>query len=128
MARALVGNLFLILFCILIFPGFLFLTVAALTAEYVDRKLCARLQNRIGPPWFQPWADFIKLLAKENLVPELVDRPMFSLTPLVALTSVVTALMYIPIWKPTALFAFKGDVIVGLYLLSVPTVAFFLGG
>ena len=117
-----------VLFCILIFPGFLFLATAALFAEYVDRKLCAKLQNRIGPPWFQPWADFIKLLAKESLVPELVDRPMFAITPIVALTSVVTALMYIPIWKPAALFAFKGDVIVVLYLLSIPTVAFFLGG
>jgi len=117
-----------VLFCILIFPGFLFLAVIALFAEYVDRKLCAKLQNRIGPPWFQPWADFIKLLAKENLVPELVDRPMFAATPIVALTAVVTAVLYIPIWKPSALFAFKGDVIVILYLLSIPTVAFFLGG
>ena len=122
------GTLAGVLFHILIFPGFLFLATAALLAEYVDRKLCARLQNRVGPPWFQPWADFIKLLAKENLVPELADRPMFAATPLVALTSVVTALMYIPIWKPTALFAFKGDAIVVLYLLSIPTVAFFLGG
>ena len=70
-----------VLFYILIFPGFLSLVVLALLAEYVDRKLCARLQNRIGPPWFQPWADFIKLLAKENLVPDLVDRPMFAATP-----------------------------------------------
>jgi len=117
-----------VLFYILIFPGFLFLAVTALFAEYVDRKLCAKLQNRVGPPWFQPWADFIKLLAKENLVPELADRPMFAITPLVALTAVVTALMYIPIWKPSALFAFKGDVIVVLYLMSIPTIAFFLGG
>jgi NADH-quinone oxidoreductase subunit H len=117
-----------VLFHILIFPGFLFLATIALFAEYVDRKLCARLQNRVGPPWFQPWADFIKLLAKEDLVPELVDRPMFAIAPLVALTSVVTALMYIPIWSPSALFAFKGDAIVVLYLLSIPTVAFFLGG
>jgi NADH-quinone oxidoreductase subunit H len=124
MERTLAGNLFYIL----IFPGFLFLAVAALWAEYVDRKLCAKLQNRVGPPWFQPWADFIKLLAKENLVPELVDRPMFTLTPIFALTAVVTAVLYIPIWKPEALFAFKGDVIIVLYLLSIPTVAFFLGG
>jgi NADH-quinone oxidoreductase subunit H len=117
-----------VLFHILIFPGLLFLATMALFAEYVDRKVCARLQNRVGPPWFQPWADFIKLLAKENLVPELVDRPMFAATPIVALTAVVTAVLYIPIWKPSALFAFKGDVIVILYLLSIPTVAFFLGG
>jgi len=116
------------LFSILVFPGLLFMGVIALFAEYVDRKVCARLQNRVGPPWFQPWADFIKLVAKENLVPELADRPMFLVMPIFALTAVVTALVYIPIWSTTALFHFKGDVIVVLYLLTIPTVTFFLGG
>lgn len=37
------GTLAGVLFHILIFPGFLFLATAALLAEYVDRKLCARL-------------------------------------------------------------------------------------
>ena len=49
------------LFNIVIFPGFLFLAAAGFAAEFIDRKLYARLQNRVGPPWFQPWADFIKL-------------------------------------------------------------------
>ena len=53
------------LFYILIFPGFLFLSAFGLAAEFFDRKLYARLQNRVGPPWFQPLADFIKLAAKE---------------------------------------------------------------
>ena len=55
-------------------------------AEYVDRKLYARLQNRVGPPWFQPLADFIKLLAKEDIIPENADPTMFGLMPVVALT------------------------------------------
>ena len=58
-----------ILFYILIFPGFLFVLVFGFAAEYIDRKLCARLQNRIGPPWYQPVADFIKLVAKEDAYP-----------------------------------------------------------
>ena len=40
---------------------FVFLSAFGFLAEFVDRKLCARLQNRVGPPWFQPVADFIKL-------------------------------------------------------------------
>ena len=58
------------LFHMLVFPGFLFLCVLAFVAEYFDRKLYARLQNRVGPPWFQPFADFVKLAAKEDIVPE----------------------------------------------------------
>jgi NADH-quinone oxidoreductase subunit H len=113
---------------ILIFPGFVFLTVFAWAAEYVDRKLCARLQNRVGPPWFQPFADFVKLAAKEDIMPGQADRSIFILAPVIALASTVTAFFYIPIWSHSALFAFEGDLIVVLYLLTVPTIMFFLAG
>ena len=46
-------------FQILIFPGICFLFTFGLIGEYVDRKFYARFQNRVGPPWFQPLADFI---------------------------------------------------------------------
>jgi NADH-quinone oxidoreductase subunit H len=113
---------------ILLFPGFLFLTVFALLAEYVDRKLHAMLQNRIGPPWYQPLADLIKLAAKEDLIPSQVDRWLFKLAPVFALTAVVTSSLYIPVWQHGTRFSFSGDVIVVLYLLTIPTVTFFLGG
>ena len=69
------------LFNIFIFPGLCFLFVFGLLGEYVDRKLCARLQNRIGPPWFQPLADFIKLISKEEVIPEEADITVFKLMP-----------------------------------------------
>lgn len=113
---------------ILFFPGFLFLTIFAWAAEYVDRKLCARLQNRVGPPWFQPFADFVKLAAKEDITPGQADRAIFTLAPVIALAATVTAFFYIPIWSHDALFSFEGDLIVVLYLLTVPTITFFLAG
>ncbi len=116
------------LFCILIFPGFLFLSAVSLFAEYFDRKLYARLQNRVGPPWFQPLADFIKLLGKEDVVPEEADRTMFDLSPVFALAAVIVAFFYIPMWGARALYSFSGDLIVVLYLLTIPTLTFFLGG
>ena len=73
------------LFYILVFPGFLFLFIFGFIAEYVDRKLYARFQNRIGPPWFQPVADFIKLLSKEEIIPEEADVAVFKLMPIFAL-------------------------------------------
>lgn len=116
------------LFSLLIFPGLLFLIVMGFAGEYIDRKLCARLQNRIGPPWFQPVADFIKLAAKEDVVPDDADPRMFSFMPVFALAASVTAIFYIPIWGTKALFSFKGDLIVVLYLLTIPTLTYFLGG
>jgi NADH-quinone oxidoreductase subunit H len=116
------------LFYIVVFPGFLFLSVIGLFAEWVDRILYARLQNRQGPPWFQPTADFIKLISKEDIVPENADPAIFKLMPLFALIAVVTSFLYIPVWKTSALFSFNGDIIVVLYLLTIPTLTFFLGG
>jgi NADH-quinone oxidoreductase subunit H len=116
------------IFYILVFPGIIFLGVAGLFAEYVDRKLYARLQNRMGPPWFQPFADFIKLSAKEAVVPERASAVMFRLMPVVAATAAVTAFFYIPMWRTQAIYSFSGDIIVVLYLLTIPTLTFFLGG
>ena len=113
---------------ILIFPGLFFLLVLGLAGQFVDRKLYARLQNRVGPPWFQPVADFFKLLGKESVVPEEADRRMFVMAPIFALAAVVAAYLYIPLWSTKPLFSFSGDLVVVLYLLLIPTLTFFLGG
>ncbi len=117
------------IFYILVFPGLLFLSIAGLFTEYVDRKIYARLQNRVGPPWFQPFADFIKLLSKENIIPGATEEKiMFKVLPSFALAAIVTSFLYIPIWGTKALFSFHGDIIVVLYLLTIPTITFFLAG
>lgn len=118
----------LAIFYILVFPGFLFLTAFGLIAEFIDRKIYARLQNRIGPPWFQPFADLIKLLSKEDIVPTDATRRMFQVAPLFALSATVTAFFYIPAWSLKSLYSFNGDILVVLYLLTIPTLAFFIGG
>ena len=113
---------------IVVFPGFLFLIASGLALAWVDRKLVARFQNRVGPPIFQPLADLIKLLAKEDLIPEKASRAIFSVVPLIGLAGVVASVIYIPIWGPSAVRDFAGDLIVVLYLLTLPAFALFLGG
>jgi NADH-quinone oxidoreductase subunit H len=115
-------------FFILIFPGFLFLIAFGLFCEWVDRKVYARLQQRVGPPIFQPFADLVKLLGKEDIIPGKVDRTLFQYTPLVAFAAVMTPIMNIPIWSPRALYPLPGDLILVLYLLSIPTLALFVIG
>ncbi len=116
------------IFQILVFPGFLFLAFLGLAFEYLDRIFYARFQNRVGPPWFQPLADFIKLISKETVLPLDADNTFFKAMPVVALASVVCAALSIPMWSFASANSFSGDVIVVLYLLTLPTFTFFLGG
>jgi NADH-quinone oxidoreductase subunit H len=113
---------------LLIFPGGLFLILAGLAYEYVDRKLVARFQNRIGPRWFQPLADLVKLLSKEEIVPQGVQRGLFYLLPLFALASALTAALYVPMVGLKPAYTFQGDLIVTIYLLSVLTLSMGLAG
>lgn len=118
----------LALFHILIFPGMLFLGAYALMFAFLDRKLCARLQNRKGPRWYQPLADFLKLLGKETIIPAQADKRVFAFLPVMTLAAVTAAYLYIPIWTSSSLYPFEGDLIVVLYLLTLPTLCFFLAG
>lgn len=109
------------------FPGFIFLSIYGIILQWVDRKLAARFQNRVGPPFYQPVADFIKLISKEIIIPDNADVILFKSLPYVAITSIVTAITMLPITgKP--LISFEGDLIVVIYLLTIPTVTFFLAG
>lgn len=121
-------DILLQLFYILVFPGLLFLVVFGLLADWVDRKLYAKMQNRQGPPWFQPFADFIKLLSKETIIPKYAEKPMFGILPYVAIAAIVTSVFMIPIYNETSLVDFQGDLIAVAYLLSIPTMCFFLVG
>jgi len=116
------------LFRILVFPGLIFLAAYALLCEYIDRKVYARLQNRMGPPWYQPLADFLKLLGKETIIPADANRSMFQILPVISLSSVAAAFIYVPVLGASAVHSFEGDLIVVLYFLTIPTMCEFLGG
>ncbi len=120
-------DLLVVLITLLIFPGFAFLIVCALLFQWIDRRTIARLQARVGPPWYQPLADLIKLLAKESVLPTGADLPICTALPLVSLAAVLTAAMYIPVGG-YEVYAFEGDLIVVLFLLSLPALFYFLAG
>ena len=116
------------LVALLFFPGGLFLIASGLVFEYIDRKLVARFQNRYGPRWFQPLADVIKLLAKEEILPTGVVKSLFIILPVVSLAAALTAGLYVPLFGFKPVFNFQGDLIVTLYLLSMMTLCIGLAG
>jgi NADH-quinone oxidoreductase subunit H len=116
-----------IFFDYLIFPGFLFSAVVGLLAGWVDRKVTARIQWRVGPPWHQNFTDILKLLGKETIVPEGA-KFTFLFSPYLGLLSVVLVAALLGEGIIFPLQGFVGDLIVVLYLLTIPAIALIMGG
>ena len=76
--------------------------VMVLILTYMERKVFARLQDRIGPnrwgPWgiFQAVADAIKMLIKEDIIPASADRLLFNLAPVLMMIPAVLLLAVLP--------------------------------
>lgn len=82
----------------------------------------------MGPPWYQPLADFLKLIGKETIIPSGANKGMFQTLPLISLAAVAAAFVYVPVTGKTSSFSFEGDLIILLYLITVPALVAFLAG
>src|SRR5881392_1171369 len=95
-------------------------------ATYLERKVSAFMQARLGPmrvgPWglLQPLADGIKLLLKEDIIPSKADRAVFILAPIVSVVAALVVLAVVP-WGAT--WATIANVNIGLlFILAVSSV------
>lgn len=121
-------NTLITLFKILIFPTGLTLILVGMFYEWVDHKLVARFQSRIGPRWFQPLADIVKLFAKEQITPRIANPMLFFGLPVMALSGALTSALYVPMLGLAPSASFPGDLVVALYLLSLLTISISLAG
>lgn len=113
----------------LLFYGFLLTAAIGLLGSWVDRKLTARLQYRVGPPVLQPLIDLVKLLGKETLVPSGgTSRITFLMSPVVGLSSVMVVSTLLWINNINTYNTFIADIIVVLYLLIIPFISIMMGG
>ena len=87
-----------------------------------ERRICAAIQNRVGPNrvgpmgLLQPLADVIKLLFKEEIIPDRADRTLFSLAPLLAFAPAAISFVAIPVGRDLQV----ADLNVGvLYVLAI---------
>jgi NADH-quinone oxidoreductase subunit H len=94
----------------LIFVVFNMLVMSAAFMVWLERKVCAYIQDRKGPNRvgfegsLQPFADVIKLLFKEQLKPKAADTVLFALAPLVSTTAAFAAFSVVPFGTQTDLF------------------------
>lgn len=70
---------------------------------WLERKVAARIQDRLGPTrvggrfgWLQPPADGIKLLFKEDIIPEAADGPLFRLAPYISFCAAFCGYLALP--------------------------------
>lgn len=113
---------------ILLFPGLLFTALGGLLLAGIDRKVLARMQRRIGPPVIQPFYDFFKLMGKETIVPAAARAGIYKYAPLAGTISLALMMLFFPIFGHKAAFGTTADLIVILYLLTIPAVAMIIGG
>jgi NADH-quinone oxidoreductase subunit H len=115
------------IFYLLIFPGLLFISILGLLIGWVDRKVSARFQFRVGPPVFQNFNDFFKLLGKETILIKEGVITIFIIAPFIAFAMIVlvSSIIGISLFYSTS---FGGDLIVVMYLLMINSVMIILGG
>lgn len=104
---------------------FIILTLIAYLV-YLERKVSAFMQARLGPmrvgPWglLQPAADGLKLLLKEDIIPIKADRTVFMIAPVISVVAALVVLAVIP-WGPV--WATIANVNIGLlFILAVSSV------
>lgn len=114
------------IFELVVYPGFIFATTIGLFASWVDRKVSAKVQWRVGPPLFQPFYDLVKLMGKETLAPQEGNRVGFLLAPFIGFAGII--LSSVILWKANGGQSFVGDLFVLIYLLILPALAVILGG
>jgi NADH-quinone oxidoreductase subunit H len=89
---------------------FVMLLSSAAGMVYVERKVAALLQQRVGPylvgykGLLQPLADVIKLMFKEELRPRAADPILFALAPIISATAAFSAFAVVPFGAETTLF------------------------
>ena len=118
--------------------GFIVLNVVIGLVTYVtllERKFAARMQSRIGPyyvgwphGWLQPIADALKLMMKEDVVPDRADRWVYNLAPIAFLLPCILIFATIPFAPGLGVADLNIGVLFFLAVSSLEIVGLFMGG
>jgi NADH-quinone oxidoreductase subunit H len=122
---------------------FAFLVLMTLFTIYLERRVVARMQHRIGPNRVGPFgllqslADGIKLALKEDIIPKAADKVVFVLAPILSTAPAFMAFAVIPFGPQVEIFGERTNLqltdlpVAVLYILAVASVGIYgivLGG
>lgn len=104
-----------------IWPGLLFSAFFGWFLLWMSRKFIARLQGRQGPPFYQPFFDFWKLVGKKTIIPRGVNPVVYYALPVIGLVSILFALALLPVPGSSSI-SFDGDLVLLVYLIEMPVI------
>jgi len=115
--------------------AFLFIAVFALVGIWLERKISGHMQDRLGPMevggwhgWAQTIADTVKLLIKEDIIPEKADKFLFKFAPFVVFTASMATFAVIP-WSRKFIPAnLNVGILYALAVSSLVVIGILMGG
>jgi len=113
----------------------LFFGLPAFVFIWAERKISARIQDRLGPThaggrfgWLQSLADGIKLVQKEDLAPQVADHLLFRCAPYVVVMSVFVAFAFVPFSEGWVAVGSDAALFLVLAILSLQVLGVVLAG
>jgi len=110
-------NIFNLIFLILIIP-------ISLLFEGIRRKLTAKMQNRIGPPVWQPFYDVMKLVKKKDSDTKAKDNLLFQIIPVLYFITTFVLFLFVPF----SIVSFQYDFILFVYIVILSGALYILAG
>lgn len=115
--------------------AFTFMGAVAGVLVWAERKICARMQSRRGPVhvggkfgWLQSIADGIKLVLKEDIIPDEADKPVFRLAPYLVIAGTFLAFAALPFSDRILIVDLDVGIFFILAVSALSAVGILLGG
>lgn len=115
------------LFGMFVCPGLIFSLIFGGLFYWFYRKLRARMQARIGPPWYQFFADVMKLFSKGSIIPSRARGYIFVLAPIFSIIGLLLVVVMLPIGA-CSLMQSPESLIMAMYFLAFPGLALIIAG